>query len=63
MPTANAAWNAARAAASEYPNEPVPIHLRNAPTRLMRDIGYGADYRYDHDEDGFAAGQQRNNFV
>jgi putative ATPase len=53
-----AAWNAARAAASEYPAEAVPLHLRNAPTRLMKDQGYGADYRYDHDEGGFAAGQQ-----
>jgi putative ATPase len=53
-----AAWQQAQAAAAAYPNAPVPVHLRNAPTRLMRDAGYGADYRYDHDEDGFAAGQQ-----
>jgi putative ATPase len=31
------------------PDEPVPLHLRNAPTRLMEDLGYGADYRYSHD--------------
>jgi putative ATPase len=31
-------------------NEPVPLHLRNAPTRLMKDLGYGAGYRYAHDE-------------
>ena len=32
-------------------NEPVPLHLRNAPTRLMKDLGYGKDYRYAHDEE------------
>jgi putative ATPase len=53
-----AAWQAAQAAAREHPALPVPLHLRNAPTRLMREVGYGADYRYDHDEDGFAAGQR-----
>jgi len=37
----------------------VPIHLRNAPTPLMRGLGYGKDYRYDHDEaDAQAAGQR-----
>ena len=34
----------------------VPMHLRNAPTRLMKDLGYGADYRYAHDEEGAFAG-------
>ena len=52
-----AAWTAARDAAAAHPAEPVPQHLRNAPTRLMQDLGYGAGYRYDHDEGGFAAGQ------
>ncbi len=34
--------------------DPVPLHLRNAPTRLMKDLGYGADYKYAHDyEDGY----------
>jgi len=51
------AWNAARDAAAEHPAEPVPLHVRNAPTRLMREIGYGRGYRYDHDEGGHAAGQ------
>ena len=38
--------------------EPVPMHLRNAPTRLMKDLGYGKGYRYAHDEpDAFAAGE------
>ena len=37
---------------------PVPLHIRNAPTRLMKDLGYGKDYRYAHDEpDAFAAGE------
>ena len=37
----------------------VPLHLRNAPTRLMKDIGYGKDYRYAHDEPGgYAAGER-----
>ncbi|MDX1562284.1 MAG: recombination factor protein RarA, partial [Gammaproteobacteria bacterium] len=53
-----AAWNQARSAAEAFPAESVPVHLRNAPTRLMKEIGYGADYRYDHDEGGFAAGQR-----
>jgi putative ATPase len=53
-----AAWNKARQAAQEYPAEGVPMHLRNAPTKLMSGIGYGKGYRYDHAEGGFAAGQQ-----
>jgi putative ATPase len=37
---------------------PVPLHLRNAPTKLMKDLAYGRDYRYAHDEEGgFAAGE------
>jgi putative ATPase len=55
---AYAAWGRAREAARQYPDEPVPLHIRNAPTRLMRDIGYGSGYRYDHDEGGLAAGQE-----
>jgi putative ATPase len=34
------------------------MHIRNAPTKLMKEIGYGAGYRYDHSEGGFAAGQE-----
>ena len=52
------AWGEAHAAAEAYPAEPVPLHIRNAPTRLMQEIGYGKGYRYDHDEGGYAAGQQ-----
>jgi putative ATPase len=40
-------------------SRPVPEHLRNAPTRLMKDLGYGRDYRYAHDEpDAYAAGER-----
>lgn len=52
-PKSNATYRAfgeARRAARETPAEPVPLHIRNAPTRLMKDLGYGAGYRYDHDE-------------
>jgi putative ATPase len=52
------AWGAALAAAREHPAEPVPLHIRNAPTKLMKDIGYGDGYRYDHAEGGHAAGQE-----
>jgi putative ATPase len=52
------AWQQARQAAGEYPAEPVPKHLRNAPTRLLDELGYGKGYRYDHDEGGYAAGQE-----
>jgi putative ATPase len=52
------AWQAAQAAAREHPAEAVPKHIRNAPTRLMKDLGYGTGYRYDHAEGGHAAGQE-----
>lgn len=42
------AFDRATRAARESPAEPVPLHLRNAPTPLMRELGYGRDYRYDH---------------
>jgi putative ATPase len=49
---------AAEAAAKEVA-EPVPLHLRNAPTRLMKDLEYGKGYRYAHDEaDGVASGME-----
>ena len=52
-----AAYNAARDFVARDGTRPVPLHLRNAPTRLMKDLGYGRGYRYAHDEpDGFAAG-------
>jgi putative ATPase len=53
------AYNAARAFVQGDASRPVPMHLRNAPTRLMKDLGYGADYRYAHDEpEGYAAGER-----
>jgi putative ATPase len=52
------AWNEVRQAARDYPAEPVPLHIRNAPTKLMKDIGYGSGYRYDHAEGGHSAGQE-----
>jgi putative ATPase len=49
------AWSRARGAARETPGESVPLHLRNAPTRLMKDLGYGVEYKYDPQEtDGIA---------
>ena len=49
------AYKAARAAARETGSLPPPKHILNAPTKLMKDIGYGAGYAYDHDaEDGFS---------
>jgi putative ATPase len=52
------AYNAARAFVSADGTRPVPLHIRNAPTKLMKSLGYGKDYRYAHDEaDAFAAGE------
>lgn len=52
------AYNSARALIKDDKSQPVPEHLRNAPTRLMKDLGYGRDYRYAHDEaDAYAAGE------
>lgn len=52
------AFKAARALARETGNAPVPNHLRNAPTKLMSELGMGEGYRYAHDEEGaFAAGE------
>ena len=51
------AWGAVRAVVQNDGSRPVPMHLRNAPTRLMKDIGMGEGYRYAHDEPGgYAAG-------
>ena len=52
------AYNAARDFVASDGTRPVPLHIRNAPTRLMKDLGYGKDYRYAHDEQGaYAAGE------
>jgi putative ATPase len=53
------AYNAATADATSLGSLEVPLHLRNAPTRLMKEIGYGKGYRYAHDEPGaYAAGER-----
>jgi putative ATPase len=51
------AYGKARAFIAEDGSRPVPLHIRNAPTRLMKDLGYGKGYRYAHDED-YAAGER-----
>ncbi len=52
------AFGAARRDAEERGSLEVPLHLRNAPTKLMKQLGYGKRYRYAHDEpDGYAAGE------
>ena len=52
------AFNEAKAFIRNDGTRPVPLHLRNAPTKLMKDLDYGKDYRYAHDEaGGFAAGE------
>jgi putative ATPase len=60
-PKSNAAytaWAAVRDFVRADGTRPVPLHLRNAPTKLMKQIGYGRGYRYAHDEpEGFAAGE------
>ncbi len=61
VPKSNAvytAYNSAMKAAKEHGSLEVPMHLRNAPTKLMKDIGYGEGYRYAHnEEDAYAAGE------
>ncbi|NCN26111.1 replication-associated recombination protein A [bacterium] len=50
-PKSNSTYTAiahARKLAQEHSSEPVPLHLRNAPTKLMKDLGFGKDYQYDH---------------
>ncbi|MDP3759082.1 MAG: replication-associated recombination protein A [Ramlibacter sp.] len=60
-PKSNAVYNAyneAKAFIKQDGTRPVPLHLRNAPTKLMKDLDYGKHYRYAHDEEGgFAAGE------
>ncbi|NRT57969.1 putative ATPase [Leptothrix sp. C29] len=60
-PKSNAAyvaWKAAQAFVKQDGSRPVPAHLRNAPTRLMKDLGHGRNYRYAHDEpDGYPSGE------
>jgi putative ATPase len=52
------AYNAVRALVKKDSTRPVPMHLRNAPTKLMKELDYGKGYRYAHDEEGaYAAGE------
>ena len=52
------AFNAAKAFIAKDKSREVPVHLRNAPTKLMKELGYGHEYRYAHDEpDAYAAGE------
>jgi putative ATPase len=52
------AYNQARAFVGEDESRPVPLHLRNAPTKLMKNLGFGKDYRYAHEEpEAYAAGE------
>ena len=52
------AYNQARAFVKQDKSREVPVHLRNAPTKLMKELGYGHEYRYAHDEPhAYAAGE------
>jgi len=61
-PKSNAAYmayNQMKALVGQDKSRPVPLHLRNAPTKLMKELGYGKQYRYAHDEpEAYAAGEQ-----
>jgi putative ATPase len=60
-PKSNTAYMALERAAADVrgkPNEPVPLHLRNAVTGLMRDMEYGKGYRYSHDYEGHFVEQE-----
>lgn len=60
-PKSNSAYLGVGAALAEVEksgNQPVPLHLRNAPTKLMAQLGYGADYKYPHDFEGHWVEQQ-----
>jgi putative ATPase len=60
-PKSNASYTAigeAQAAVTRTGDLPVPIHLRNAPTKLMKEMGYGKDYQYSHDQPGHFGDQE-----
>ena len=52
---AYAAFNAARRDVEQHGSQPVPMHIRNAPTKLMKQLGHGKGYQYDHDAEGGVA--------
>ena len=67
-PKSNAGYEAINSAiqlVKDTGDLPVPLHLRNAPTKLMKELGYGANYKYSHSYKGNFAEQDylRNNFV
>ena len=52
------AYNQVRAFIADDESRPVPLHMRNAPTKLMKNLGFGKEYRYAHDEgEAYAAGE------
>ncbi|MBI1784623.1 replication-associated recombination protein A, partial [Candidatus Sumerlaeota bacterium] len=53
-----AAYNAVKAEIESSGALPVPMHIRNAPTKLMKETGYGKGYQYDHDAPGHFSGQE-----
>lgn len=60
-PKSNSAYNAINEALQKVKqsgNQPVPLHLRNAPTELMSELGYGTEYKYAHDYEGHFVNQQ-----
>jgi putative ATPase len=60
-PKSNASYVAIEEAMSDVkslPNLPVPLHLRNAPTKLMKDLGYGSEYKYGHNFENHFVEQQ-----
>ena len=60
-PKSNSAYTAISAAQAEVKKSgdlPVPLHLRNAPTKLMKDLGYGSNYKYSHDQPEHASDQE-----
>jgi putative ATPase len=52
------AWGEAREDVRRHGSQPVPLHIRNAPTKLMKELGYGRGYQYDHDVEGGIALEQ-----
>jgi len=60
-PKSNAMYTAlkqAKSDAKKYGELPVPLHIRNAPTKLMKNLGYGSGYRYDHESEDAYSGQE-----
>jgi len=56
--SATTAIGAAKEAVNRHGDQPVPLHIRNAPTKLMKDLNYGKDYKYAHSFEGNFADQE-----